>query len=183
MTRRKLMLVAVLGLGVVGLSALGLAVLGEGPNIWAEDDEDENQEALVKAFGRAKVSLQQGLTASEQEGQPISGKFEVEEGQFQVSVYTAKDGKFSEVLVDYTTGKVAKVEPITKPGDLAAAKSQSDAMAKAKIPLREAVEKAASEAPDFHPVSVRPDLRDGRPVASVVLLKGEEFKKIEKPLE
>jgi hypothetical protein len=101
------------------------------------------------------------LTASEQEGQPISGKFEVEEGQFQLSIYTAKGGKFSEVLVDYTTGKVAKVEPITKPDDVAEATSQSAAMAKAKIPLREAVEKAASEAPDFRPVSVRPDLRDG----------------------
>jgi len=183
MTRRKLMFVAVIGLGVVGGGALGLAVLGEGPNIWAEDDEDENQEALVKAFGAARISLQQGLTASEQEGQPISGKFEVDEGQFQLSVYTAKDGKFSEVLVDYTTGKVAKVEPITKPDDVAEAKSQSAAMAKAKIPLRATVEKAASEAPDFRPVSVRPDLRDGHAVASVVLLKGEEFKKIEKPLE
>ncbi len=183
MTRRKLMLVAVLGLGVVGLGALGLAVLGEGPNIWAEDDEDENQDALVKAFGRAKVGLQQGLTASEQEGQPISGKFEAEEGQFQLSIYTEKGGKFSEVLVDYTTGKVAKVEPITKPDDVAEATSQSAAMAKAKIPLREAVEKAASEAPDFRPVSVTPDLRDGHAVASVVLLKGEEFKKIEKSLE
>jgi len=30
---------------------------------------------------------------------------------------------------------------------------------------------------------VRPDLRDGRPIASVLLLKGEEFKRIEKPLE
>ena len=56
-------------------------------------------------------------------------------------------------------------------------------MAKAKIPLREAVEKAASEAPTFRAVSVRPDLRDGRPIASVVLLKGAEFKRIEKPLE
>ena len=177
------MLAAVLGLGVVGLGALGLAVLGEGPNIWAEDEEDENQEALVKAFGRAKVSLQQGLAASEHEGQPISGKFEVDEGQFQLSVYTAKDGKFSEVLVDYTTGKVGEVEAITKPGDVAAATSQSAAMAKAKIPLREAVEKAASEAPDFRPVGVRPDLRDGRPIASVVLLKGDEFKRIEKSLE
>jgi len=177
------MFVAVHGLGVVGLGALGLAVLGEGPNIWAEDAEDENPEALVKAFGRAKVSLEQGLTASEQEGQPISGKFEVDEGWFQLSVYTAKDSKFSEVLVDYTTGKVATVEPLTKPGDLAAARSQSAAMAKAKIPLREAVEKAASEAPTFRAVSVRPDLRDGRPIASVVLLKGEEFKRIEKPLE
>ena len=40
----------------------------------------------------AKVSLQQGLAASEQEGQPISGKFEMDRGKFQLSVYTSKDG-------------------------------------------------------------------------------------------
>lgn len=39
--------------------------------------------------------------ASESEGQPISGKFEVEDGKLQLAVYTAKDGKFFEVIVDH----------------------------------------------------------------------------------
>src|SRR5438874_6529117 len=60
----------------------------------------------------AKVNLQQGLAVSEQAGQPISGKFEIDRGKFQLSVYTSKDGKFSEVLVDYSSGNVANVEPI-----------------------------------------------------------------------
>jgi hypothetical protein len=54
----------------------------------------------------SKINLQQGLAASEQQGQPISAKFEVDDGKLLLSVYTAKDGKFSEVLVDSTTGKV-----------------------------------------------------------------------------
>ena len=88
---------------------------------WSADDA-----ALIKALGSAKVSLQQGLTASEREGQPISAKFELEDGKLQLSVYTAKDGKYSEVIVDYTTGKVLKSEPITEGEDLAHAKSESE---------------------------------------------------------
>ena len=77
-----------------------------------------DQAALIKALDGAKVSLQQGLAAAQRKGQPISGKFQVEDGKFQLSVYTANKGQFSEVLVDYSTGKVAKSEPITQGGDL-----------------------------------------------------------------
>jgi len=65
-------------------------------------------------MSNAKVSLQQGLKAGEREGQPISGKFEVEDGKLQLSVYTAKEGKFFEVIVDHMTGNIAKVESITE---------------------------------------------------------------------
>jgi hypothetical protein len=43
----------------------------------------------------AKINLQEGLAASEQQGKPISAKFEVDDGKLQLSVYTAKEGKFS----------------------------------------------------------------------------------------
>ena len=66
----------------------------------------------------------------------FSGKFEVEDGKFQLSVYTANKGQFAEVPVDYSTGKIVKSEPITQDGDLDAAKAQSEALAKAKIPLK-----------------------------------------------
>src|SRR5438876_1712163 len=107
MTRRKLIFTAAISSAVVGLAALvGLAghygILRDD-----DDDEDEGQGALIRALRFAKVSLQQGLTASQLEGQPISAKFEVDEGKFQLSVYTAKDEKFSEVLVDYMTGQVS----------------------------------------------------------------------------
>src|SRR5947209_18161609 len=121
MTRRKLIFTAAIGSAVVGLAALvGLAghygVLGDD-----DDDEDEGQGALIRAMRFAKVSLQQGLTASQQEGQPISGKFEVDKGKFegdkgklQLSVYTVKNEKLIEVLVDYGTVKILQASPITE---------------------------------------------------------------------
>jgi hypothetical protein len=131
----------------------------------------------------AKVTLQQGLAAAEAQGQPISGKFEVEDGKLQLSVYTSKDGKFSEVVIGYATGKIAKSEPIMEGDDLAAAKAQSAAMAKAKTTLKAAVDKALGQSPGFRAISVTPSLKDSRPVASVVLLKGKEFKTVQASLE
>jgi len=78
-----------------------------------DDDDEEDQATLVKALPQAKVSLEQALLAGEQAGTPISAKFEVEEGKLQLSVYTMKADKFSEVVVDHVSGKVAKIEAIT----------------------------------------------------------------------
>jgi hypothetical protein len=70
-----------------------------------------NQHTLIKSLGSAKVSLQQGLTATQRHGQPISGKFEVEDGKFQLSVDISNKEQFSELFVDYNTGKIVKSEP------------------------------------------------------------------------
>src|SRR5262245_22745846 len=109
--------------------------------------EEHNDPALIKSMGSAKVTLQQGLAAAAQQGQPISGKFELEDGKLQLSVYVAKDGKFSEVIVDHASGKVAKTEAITEGEDLAAAKSQSAAMAKAKADLKAAADRLPLKRP------------------------------------
>jgi hypothetical protein len=180
MTRRKMLLVTA-GATVLGLAALvGLA---DHNVIFADDDDDEGQEALIKLLGASKINLQQGLAASEAQGQPISAKFEVEEGKLQLSVYTVKEGKFSEVLVDYTNGKVMKVEPITEGDDLAAANSQSAAMTGAKTTLKEAVDKAVTPSVNVRVVSAVPSLKNGRPVVSIVLLDGEQFKTVQQPLD
>ncbi len=180
MTRRKMLLMTA-GATVLGLAALiGFA---DHNAIFADDDDDKGQEALIKLLGTSKINLQQGLAAaSEQQGLPISAKFEVDEGKLQLSVYTAKDGKFSEVLVDYTDGKVTKTEPITEGDDLAAAKSQSTAMAKAKTTLKEAVDKAAGSG-NARVVSAVPSLKDGRPLVSIALLDGEKIKTVQQPLD
>jgi hypothetical protein len=101
----------------------------------AEESSEKGNGELAEAPESVKVSLDDGLRASEARGTPISGKFEIEDEKLQLSIYTMKDGKFFEVIVDHKTSTVAKMEPITEGDDLAAAKGQAQAMAKAKSSL------------------------------------------------
>jgi hypothetical protein len=158
-----------------------LAASPIGYRIYAQDLSDH---ALIKGVTDAKVALQQGLTAPAAQGRPISGKFEVEDGKLQLSVYTAKDGKFSEVIVDHMTGNVAKAESITEGEDLDEAMSQSAAMEKAKMDLKAAVDKSTAAATSgARVISVTPVLKDGRAVASVTLLAGQQIQTVERPLD
>ena len=129
---------------------------------------------LADAVKHAKVSLDAGLKPSEREGQPISGKFELEDGKLQLSVYTTKGGKYYEVVVDHTTGKIAKAEEITSGDDLTAAKAQAEAMAKAKRSLLDAVKAAETVNKGFHGISVTPALKDAHPIATVTVNKEHE---------
>jgi hypothetical protein len=156
--------------------AVAFSLLLGGRLSWAQKSNDKEHAELAKALKGVKTSLEKGLVASESQGKPISGKFEVEDGKLQLSVYTLKDEKFSEVIVDHKSGKVAKTEAITGGDDLAAAKAQSGAMAKAKVSLRNAMEKAVKANKGFRAVSVTPSLKDGHPVADITLVKGDEFK-------
>ena len=160
-------------------AAFGLATWATSSAVQSEEED----QALIKAMDSAKVSLQQGLTASQREGQPISAKFELEDGKLQLSIYTAKSGKFSEVIVDYRTGKVAKSEAITGGDDLTHAQSQSAAMAKAKLSLKNAVDKAVQGEAGSRAVSIMPDVKDGHPIASIVLRKGEQLNTVVQPLD
>ncbi len=149
-----------------------------------DDDKDEgDQTAVVKALPQARVSLNQGLQAGAHEGAPISAKFEMEDGKLQLSVYTMKADKFSEVGVDPISGKVVNVEAITEGEDLAAAKAQSDAMKKAKRSLGAALQEALKVNKGYQAVSVIPSLKDGHAVAEVLLAKGEELKTLDEKLD
>ena len=152
------------------------------PMGWAQKDDKERAE-LAKALKGVTFSLEKGLGASGREGKPISGKYEVEHGQLQLSVYTMKDDKFSEVIVDHKTGKVGKVEPITGGDDLAAAKAQSEAMAKAKRSLEAAASEAVKANKGYRAVSAFPALKDGHPVVDVTLVKGTEWKTASEKLD
>jgi len=154
-----------------------------GQPAWAQKDEAKEHAELAKALSAAKVSLQTGLSASATAGTPISAKYEVENGKLQLSVYTKEGSGFSEVVVDHTTGKVAKTEAITSGDDLMAAKAQSEAMVKAKRSLRTAADQAAKENKGYRVVSVMPGLEDGHPVAEVILVKGHEFKTVSEKLD
>lgn len=166
------MLAGVLTVGMMGISV----------SAWSVANEPATA-AVARFMPTAKVSLQQGLKAAETEGQPISGKFEVDEGHLLLSVYTAKDGKFSEVLVDQDTGKVAKSEALSEGSELANAQKQMEVYGKSKTTLRNAVAQAELSYPGYRAVSVTPTLNKGRPVAVVSLLQGNQSRSIAEPLE
>ena len=165
-------LAAVLTAGMIGTSA----------SVWSSANEASGT-AVAKLVPAAKVSLQRGLTAAEAQGQPISGKYEVDDGHFQLCVYTAKDGKFSEVLVDQDTGQVTKTEAITAGDDLAHAQRQLEAYGKSKTSLKAAVDRAELAYPGYRAVSVTPVISKGHPVAVVSLVQGSQARSIAESLE
>ena len=150
---------------------------------WTQPHDDKERAELAKAMKDAKVPLAQGVSASAKEGKPISGKYEVEDGKLQLSVYTMKGDKFSEVIVDHKTGKVAKAEVITKDDDLKYAKAQSQAMAKAKRSLAAAASDAVKANAGYRAISVMPSMKDDHAVAEVTLLKGAEWKTVTEKLD
>ncbi len=178
--------------GAVLVMAIVSACLLMSRHAWADQHENEKTEKHEIVQGakvdgemleRVKISLQTGLVSAEHEGKPISAKFEVEDNKLQLSVYTTKAGKLSEVIVDHETGKVSKVEPITGGDDMAAAKAQSEAMAQAKIPLRTAVQRALQANKGFSAISVMPTVKDGHAIAEVNIGREEEIKTVSEKLD
>ena len=169
-------------------AALAVALLAIPVGTIADGDEGKNEakehDELSRAMRAAKVPLERGVsTAAAKEGTPISAKYEVEDGKLQLSVYTMKGDKFSEVIVDHGTGKVTKAEPITSGDDLSAAKEQKEAMAKSKRSLQAATADATKKNRGYRAVSAVPELDGGHPVAKVTLLKGEDWKTVSVPLD
>ena len=162
-------------------AAVALSVLGVCAS-WAADEAKEHAE-LAKALTATTVTLQTGLQASAATGTPISAKFEIDDGKLQLSIYTMKDSKFSEVVINPTNGKVAKSEVITDKGDLDHAAAQKAAMEKAKITLLAVADKAGNGNAGYRLVSVMPELKDGLPQAIVTLARGAEFKTVTEKLD
>jgi len=161
--------------------AAAAALLLTGLSSWAEEGMDPA--AMAKALPEASVMLDQGLKASARDGTPISAKYEIEHGALQLSVYTMKGAQFSEVIVDHKSGAIKKSEPITDAGDMKAAQAQHAAMTKAKLTLDAAVGSAVKANAGYRAVSVEPVLDGGRPVATVVLMKGADVKKVTEKLD
>jgi hypothetical protein len=138
---------------------------------------DKDKAELATAVTGAKVTLEQGLAASKTNGKPVSGKFEIENGKPQLSVYTIRDGsKYFEVIVDHNSGEVAKTEAITGGDDLTAAKKQNDGLFRATREIREAVKEAKRDNPGYLAISVWPEMKDGHSMANVLLVKDNDWK-------
>jgi hypothetical protein len=145
--------------------------------------QDEDVAALAAALKETKLTLQEGLKASERQGQPISAQFEIDDGKLQLSIYTTKGDDFTEVIADPNSGAVVKAEKITDSDDLNDAVDQKAAMDKAKVSLLAAADTAEKENPGSRVVGIFPDLRDGHAVAEVTLLQGMTAKKVSEKLD
>ena len=166
-----------------GFMLSGLLVIGIVYANGAASEENHDPAALAQAMQQAKATLETGLKASEREGKPISAKFEVEDNNLQLSVYTLKGNDAIEVIEDPQTGVIVKSEKITEDDDLQDAQEQKAAMATAKTSLLAVTETAVKENSGFRAVSVFPKLQNGHPVAEVTLLQGTNFKKVTEKLD
>ena len=95
--------------------------------------DEEFWAAVMRELPEANVSLDQALRTSEQEGKPISAEYDVEDGDFQISVYVEKDENFREVIVDPKSGTIHATKPITVAQEVDEARAQSAAFEKGNI--------------------------------------------------
>jgi hypothetical protein len=77
--------------------------------VQAETASVNGRRNLTRALQGAWLTLGSGLAVSAREGTPLSAKYEIDDGAFQLSVYTSKTGPssgdaFMEVIVDYSSG-------------------------------------------------------------------------------
>ncbi len=161
---------------LISLGTAVLALLLLAPICWGQQTVD------LRALQATKVTLEKALEIAGRHGKPISAKFEIEDGKQQFSVYTTKGGKFSEVLVNHQTGKVAKVELITEGDDLKAAEAQNAAMQQAKTSLEAATKKALKDNAGSRAVSLVPSIEGGHAVAAVTLAGSQGNKTVSEGL-
>lgn len=140
-----------------------------------ERDEAPDPTILRIALADASTTLEQGMAASERNGQPISAQFEMPNGDLQLSVYTANADGCIETVLDPKAGAIISAQPITDADDLARAKAYKAVMDKAMTSLRAAIERAIQENAGTRAIGIVPELRNGQPVAVVRLQRPRGF--------
>jgi len=168
-----------------GLTVLLAACVTTGMvvTVLAQPRSGADQDALTRELRGAWLPLESGITMSRTEGTPISAKYEIDNGTFQLSVYTARGDRLAEVIVDYSVGTIAKVDVLTDSGDLAAAHDHNVAMAHATRTLEAVTAEAVTTNPGFRAVSAMPRLSDGHPIAEIALANGTDWRTIRAPLD
>jgi hypothetical protein len=146
---------------------------------WADE---EFWAAVMRKLPEARVSLEEALKTSEPEGKPISAEYDVEDGDFQISVYVERDGHFREVIVDPKSGTINTTKPITDPREVDEAQAQSAALSNTKLPLTTALATAVDSNRGYRAVSVIPLPADDEAVVTITLMKGEAIKQIAQKL-
>jgi hypothetical protein len=153
------------------------------PRSWADDDKYDATK-LVGTFGYGNMPLDQALKASEREGQPLSGKYEMDSGMLQLSV-TAKNAEgFLTIIFDHKSGSIVRKVPMVDRAEISEAEAQNHAMSDAKIPLVKAIENAVGTNNGYQAVRVVPIMAAGIvPFAMVTLIRGTDIKDVFENLE
>ena len=163
-----------LALWLLGLMATGLLA---GPGLRGQEEADREAVSLAEGVQCTKDSLIRGLSASTRYGEPIAVTFKLQHGRLQLLVSTVQRETFRNITVDPTTWRVIAVEPITSGDALAAAHAQRAAMA--KWPLHTVAVNTLKAHRGFSLVSIVLSLKAiERPVAEVVLVKGNQWKTV-----
>ena len=171
---RRILTMLLIGSSVVGL--VGGALL-------AQAGSENDREALARELRGAWLPLESGMTTSRSEGTPISAKYEMDNGTFQLSVYITRGDRLSEVIVDHNVGTIAKVDVLTDSGDLAAARDQKEAMGRATRTLEAATADVVRTNSGYRAVSAMPQLDDGHPVVEVLLVNGTDWRVVHERLD
>jgi len=161
---------------VILVTGFSLAILCS--TLLARAESIGDRTALARGLQGAWLPLESAIAMSQSEGTPISAKYEIDDGAFQLSVYTMKAAGFSEVIVDYSAGMITKVETITDAGDLAAAQAQKDALAKATRTLAEVTAELVRQNSGYRAVNVISSLDGEHPVVEVTLFNGTDWKTV-----
>jgi hypothetical protein len=76
---------------MITIAGIVLGILAASPlGALAQSSPSEGRETLTRALRGAWLPLESGLAASAREGTPLSAKYEIDAGAFQLSVYTWK---------------------------------------------------------------------------------------------
>jgi len=170
MTGRNLMLVV----------AVGLAALWSTSAVWSAE---EDQAALLKAIGSAKVSLQQGIAQVAKGTEvPTEAKYEMENGELMLSVYTsakplntaAEDNSFNEYSGEATTPTWApKKEVFADLKHIARSAQYHTLLSMTKVTIPAIIQKVSAQGTVF---SVKEKIRNGKPVFEVMTAQGNSAK-------
>ena len=137
---------------------------------------ESNDPALLRSLKQTKLSLAGGIAQAEKENGPaISAKFEVEDGKFWLSVYTAKAGLKNDAehnqlieLKGEATGATwtPNTEVFEDKKHLTRSAMQLTLVQASKLSLTDAIKRAAAAQPGTV-YSVIPALNGGNPVYNV----------------
>jgi hypothetical protein len=153
--------------------------LGSSFAAWPEED----QAALIKAIGGAKISLTQGISQVAKGTEvPTEAKYEMEHGKLMLSVYTsakgfdtaAEENSFNEYGGEATAATWApKKEVFSDLKHIARSAQYHTLLSMTKITIPAIIQKAASQGTV---ISVKEKVHNGKPVFEVMTVKDNTVK-------